>query len=204
MQRQLDQMEADGRPWIKIIDIGVIDPTSDFPALSFIKMPWVRRLDNGKPQNFTQPAVNISFTITIKNIGKGVAREVFLTPVIRFEQPNSTQILGRDEKGVCTEATRHNPGVPFSWSSVFPEEIRTAKIQTVGYYDERMYSHPDRNGDWISGIVFGCVSYQPEREYLTSAVFYITGDKDRFLEVGKPLKSERLHLLRDEHYEYAQ
>ncbi len=197
--------EQQNRPWIKIMDIAIVDPTNETPSLSFTSMPMVRRLDNGQPQTFTQPVVNISVEITVKNIGKGVARDIYIVPVLRFYKLNSTGIPGRDEERICTQATRSNPGTPFAWSSVFPDEARTSRIQTLGFYDGDMYFHrDDRKGNWISGVLFGCVSYQPSISYQTSAVFDVMGEKDRFVEVGRSLMSKQLHLLRDEHFEYAQ
>lgn len=201
VSKQTSIAENQNRPWIKIVDVVLIDPTNDSPALSFITMPLVQR--DGR--QITQAGATINLEITVKNIGKGVARNVYVVPVFTFYKVKSTEILGRTEDKVCRQTMEWNPGAPFAWTSIFPDETRKWNFATVGYYDGEMVFHPpDRPGTWLSGILFGCVTYQPSSDYLTSAVFEVLGEKDRFFEVGRPLNSKQLRLLRDEHFEYAQ
>lgn len=205
VKRQADAAQEQTRPWIKIVDVTIAESSEQFPALNFQTWPWPTPADpSGK--NTQKLVAIISLEITVKNIGKGVARDVFISPILMFEKFNTTKILANDEQEVCSQTTKWNPGVPFVWSSMFPDDVRHSRIMTTGFYDREMLYHPTgRAGDWISGIVFGCVSYQSSLGYRTEGIFDVMGEKDRFVEVGKKLIStNQVHLLRDEHYEYAQ
>ncbi len=189
VQRQADIVEADNRPWIKIVDITIDDSLPE--ALSF--MPFNK-----------SEVVDIRLVITIRNIGKSVARDVFIAPVFVIDRPNSTTV-DAEQVRACSAYSRWSPGPPFVWSTVFPEETRKSSIATLAFYTNDMFFHPKgRPGNWIGGKVFGCVSYQAPRAYTTSAAFTVMGEHDRFLKVGEELDETQLRLARDEHYDRAQ
>ena len=194
-QSQTKIAEAGNRPWIKITDV-TLTHLPDFETLRFINMP----LANG-----THPAASIQTVITIKNIGKGMAQNVSILPNLMFYKWNSGVSLYEEQKRICDKSGTWNPGAPFVWSAVFPDEPRVSPIGTFGFYDTDMAFHPaDRPGDWISGTLFVCVSYQSPLPYRTSVAFALMGKTDRFVEVGKPINDPEIHLLRDQRSEYAQ
>jgi hypothetical protein len=194
-QNQTRIAESGNRPWIKILDV-TLTHLQDFETLRFLTMPQVDK---------SYPAATIQTVITIQNIGKGVAQHVFIYPVLEFDKINSQELPSAAQRRACSQLHGQTPGPDFEWSAVFPEEKRLSPITTLAFYDTSMYfPFKDRTGDWISGSVFVCVSYQAPLPYNTSVRFSLGREGDRFIEVGKPINDPAIRLLRDPHSEYAQ
>jgi hypothetical protein len=197
VQRQADIAETETRPWLKIVDVKLDTSPNSLPVLHFQSLGSGPRIDG----------TNLRVEFRIKNIGKGVAQDVFIMPNLIFTLWNdpTTNKMETDQKLVCNQASTFNPGTPFTWSALFPDDERLFRVAVFGRYGEDTISHiPERTGNWLSGILYGCVAYQRPRRYQTSAAFHVMGPTDRFVEVGKDLTETQIHLLRDEHYEYAQ
>jgi hypothetical protein len=76
MQGQVDQMSTDSRPWIKVVEIRLDDSIPDAPIISFLQVPATPKAVDG---------MNLRVEFAIKNIGKGVAQNMFIWPGIVFE-----------------------------------------------------------------------------------------------------------------------
>ena len=193
VKRQADIAEADNRPWLKITAVK-LDPPPTLPVLHFVTRGGI-------------PGMNLAVEFIVKNIGKGVAQDVFITPNVIFTRWNETDASKRtrDQQFACEQwRTEKFPG-PFTWSAVFPGDQVKFRVGILGRYREDIASKvPDHIGKFVVAALFGCVTYQYPRGYQTRAIFDIMGDRDRLLEVGKDLDEPHVHLLRDEHYEHAQ
>jgi hypothetical protein len=145
----------------------------------------------------------------IKNIGNGVAQHIAIEPNIVFEpwtDRSTVDIFDNAERNSCEYSLQHAPlPTAFTWSAIFPGDEVEHRVVIIKPFTDDLVSHiPKRAGNWLSGAVIACVTYQYPRQYQTRAVFHIMGPKDRFVEIGKSLNASDLHLLRDQHYEYAQ
>lgn len=194
--RQTSQIEANNRPWLRIMNIG-LDPFEGTHVLSFGPIGTVPPSDG---------AVALRVEFIIKNVGNAVAQNVVITPGIVFEPQNtSVDVIENGERRSCEYWLHESMPKAFTWSAVFPGDVVRFRDVVAMPFDKAAINHvPGRSGDLLSGVLIGCVTYQYPRPDQTRAAFHIMGPIDRFIEVGKPLDPPQVHLLRDEHYEYAQ
>ena len=76
VKRQADIAEADNRPWLKITAVK-LDPPPTLAVLHFVTIGGI-------------PGMNLAVEFIVKNIGKGVAQDVFITPNVIFTRWNET------------------------------------------------------------------------------------------------------------------
>jgi hypothetical protein len=198
-KQQVDLLEADNRPWLRIVKVELA-PSPHLPAIHFT--PGLTGVKD------SISAMNVSVELRIKNIGKGVAQNVFIVPVVIFEPWNQTEFTTpADERRACDYWAKSGMAGQegITYSAIFPGDEIVARAATTGVIFERDINHlpgrPERN---ISSLLIGCVIYQSPHDYQTRALFQIMGPTDRFMEVGVDPDASSAHLLRDQHYEYAQ
>jgi hypothetical protein len=150
---------------------------------------------------------NIPLEFSVKNIGRGVANDVFVTPAMifsRWDDPDAERTT-KERDSTCSYWLKYKFSGPFAWSALFPGDEVKFRIAVGGIYKDDLINHiPNKRGNYLTGALYGCVTYQYPRGYQTRAVFSILGERDKFIEVGKPLNEAQVRLMRDEHYEYAQ
>ena len=175
IQKQTEISESQYRPWLKITDVTVDAETGDLPVLFFSAFQY-------SGQRITTVAPSLDFHV--KNIGRSVARDVFINPNVRFHQ---TLDINKVQGGVCDGARKGVYPVvqpPFAWTAIFPDDEVSFRVAVGSLYQPAdIYHFPEKDkrpGDWISGTLIGCVMYQRPLIYQTSAVFILMGDKDRF------------------------
>ena len=198
IQSQVQLAESANRPWLRISEIRLDDSLPNEPVLSFMPIPTI------KPMN----GANLRVEFVIKNIGKGVAKDVFVSPNIVFEKWDATDPdrIAKAQKSSCEfwEKVQFPQG-GFSWSALFPGDEVRSRVGIAAPFSDEVVSHlPNKSGSYLAGALIGCVTYQYPRAYQTRVVYYILGERDRFIEVGKPLNESHIRLMRDPHYEFAQ
>jgi hypothetical protein len=196
---QTETLEAGNRPWLKIVDVILDDSIPNAPILSFSPIGTV-------PKTLT--SANLRSEFRIRNIGNRVAQNISINPDIVFEPWNSsTDVIESGERSSCEPWIQERSRLPsaFTWSAIFPGDEVRYRIAVAKPFEETVVNHiPGRPGNYLSGVLVGCVTYQFPKRYQTRAVFHVMGPTDRFIEIDKSLDSPQIHLLRDEHYEHAQ
>jgi len=193
MRGQLDQMATDGRPWIKITDVTIDTSIPPTPALSFMPFPT---------SNGDAPFINLRTEVSIKNIGRGVAQNVYIMPAFVFETGKETQdAISPAEKRTCESYLFNDkPAQSFSWSALFPGDEVKYRLAVGGPFITQTII----KGNYLIATLIDCISYQFPLHYQTRSVFHVMGAQGKFIEVNKNLSPSQVRLLRDEHYEYAQ
>jgi hypothetical protein len=197
IRQQTFLAEYGNRPWLRIVDVRLDSSAPDVPTLSFGSLPTTKGTAKG---------ANLRVEFLVKNIGKGVANDVFIIPGVIFAGPNR-QTVDRaiDQSRFCEQWLKYKFSGPFAWSAVFPgDEVKYHIATFAPFTDDVVKRIPGRSGDYLEATLVGCVTYQYPRAYQTRAVFDVLGERDRFIEVGKELNETQIRLIRDEHYERAQ
>lgn len=194
MQGQLNQMTTDSRPWIKITDIELTQES--FATFDFPKAMPIPIEDHG---------VTLRVKIKVKNVGHGVARSIVIRPLLIFERLMDTKEALLKSQEECVRSVGPSAPEGFTFSSVFPEEYREQSWVALGVFAQSdINAVSGKSGKYLIADLVTCVGYQYPMPYLTRAAAHIMSDKDRFLEVGVPLRPPNIRLLRDDHFEYAQ
>ena len=194
-QKNLREVQAQDRPWLKVMDVALIPSGPNNPTLGFF--------DLHAPQRRQTATVRTEFRI--RNIGRSTARDVRVFPELFFYPTDSdANIVTNEQRRVCAQAAlRKSDLTAFAWSAVFPDDTFEAQIRTAGTVLDSVISKQD-GVDLVRAALLACVTYQYPEKFQTWVAFHLTPKDSALLRVGRDLDIRELRFLRDPHAEHAQ
>jgi hypothetical protein len=202
--RQADVMEADTRPWVKIVEATL----NDADALMFNpkQLPvfhgeTLTMLSPRRPNAIMQVAVRATLRLT--NIGKSVAQNISVFPEVFIEPPGQADAVSKEQQAFCGQIAAGRLGPQNSWSALFPTDEFSVPVTATGWVYRGDTSK--MNGvESVNVVLIACVTYQHPRAYQTRVAYTIASINSRFVKLGENLTKEEIRFVRDERAEYAQ
>jgi len=201
MKGQLDQMRADQRPWIKIIDV----KTSAGDRLPILDLSFQHP---GKHHEGTQATLQLE--ISMKNVGHSVATDTtadFELYAPLWKNGYALDII-QEERRFCEESLTKKavtltpkvilfPDESYTWAGGAVTRITPENINQIG-------GQPA-----VLAVLIGCVNYNlasnPKMINQSGFVYEVihTKDRSRFFEVNRDVPGKNLKFLRNQQGDFA-
>lgn len=204
VSRQADVMEADTRPWVKVVaatlneaDALIFNPKQ----LPLFHGETLTMLAPRRPNPIMQVVVRATFRMT--NIGKSVAQNISVFPEVFIEPPGEADAVSKEQQSFCGQIAPGRLGPQNSWSALFPTDEFSVPLTATGWV-YRGDTSKINGVDSVDVVLIACVTYQKPRDYQTRVAYAIAPINSRLVKLGESLTKEEIRFIRDEHAEYAQ
>ncbi len=202
--RQADVMEADNRPWVKVVEATLNEADAlifNPKRLPLFAGETLTMLAPRRPNPINKVAVRATFRL--RNIGRSVAQNISVFPEVFIEPPGEVDAISKEQHVFCGQTAPGRLGPQNSWSALFPTDEFSVALTATGWVYRSDMSKV--NGvDFVDVVLIACVTYQQPRDYQTRVAFAIAPRNSRLVKLGDNLTKEEIRFIRDEHGEYAQ